>query len=74
MAAGNSDHHRILTELPVPDAAVDYVFVDPPFGENIPYSDLAILVEHWHRVQTATVEEATEDPVQEIATWTTTPT
>ena len=49
------------TGLPIPDAAVDYVFVDPPFGENIPYSDLALLVEQWHGVTTATVEEATED-------------
>ena len=49
------------TGLPIPDAAVDYVFVDPPFGENIPYSDLALLVEQWHGVTTATAEEATED-------------
>ena len=28
------------TALPVPDSCVDYVFVDPPFGENIYYSDL----------------------------------
>ena len=46
------------TRLALADAAVDYVFVDPPFGENIPYSDLAILVESWHRVLTNTAEEA----------------
>ena len=46
------------TRLALADAAVDYVFVDPPFGENIPYSDLAILVESWHRVLTNTSEEA----------------
>jgi hypothetical protein len=48
------------TELPVPDASVDYVFVDPPFGENIYYSDLAYLVEAWHRNHTASAEEAIE--------------
>lgn len=46
------------TALPVPDACVDYVFVDPPFGENIYYSDLAYLVESWHANTTASAEEA----------------
>lgn len=46
------------TCLNLADATVDYVFVDPPFGENIPYSDLAILVESWHGVLTSTAEEA----------------
>jgi hypothetical protein len=50
------------TRLPVPDGSVDYIFVDPPFGQNIPYSDLAIVIEAWHRVITASDEEATEDP------------
>ena len=49
------------TALPVPDACVDYVFADPPFGQNIPYSDLALVVEEWHRVTTSPSEEATED-------------
>ncbi|MYB24178.1 MAG: site-specific DNA-methyltransferase [Acidimicrobiia bacterium] len=49
------------TSLPVPDASVDYVFVDPPFGKNIPYSDLALVIEEWHGVTTAPAEEATED-------------
>lgn len=49
------------TELPVPDASVDYVFVDPPFGENLYYSDLAYITEAWHRVYTAVAEEAIVD-------------
>jgi hypothetical protein len=49
------------TDLPVPDASVDYVFVDPPFGENLYYSDLAYLTEAWHRVYTAVAEEAIVD-------------
>lgn len=49
------------TALPVPDSCVDYVFVDPPFGENIPYSDLALVVEQWHGVNTAVSAEATQD-------------
>ena len=50
------------TDLQLPDSSVDYVFVDPPFGQNIPYSDLALVVEQWHGVTTNSQEEATEDP------------
>jgi hypothetical protein len=46
----------------VPAASVDYIYVDPPFGENIPYADLAIVPECWHRVGTDWLTEATEDP------------
>jgi hypothetical protein len=46
------------TKIGLPDASVDYVFVDPPFGSNIYYADLAYLVESWHRVWTNAVEEA----------------
>ncbi len=42
-------------------AAVDYVFVDPPFGENIYYADLNYLVESWHRVTTNSEPEAIID-------------
>ncbi len=41
--------------------SIDYVFTDPPFGENIPYSDLNLLVESWHRVLTNTGPEAIVD-------------
>src|SRR5690606_29482431 len=34
--------------LPLPDASVDYIFTDPPFGENFPYAELNFLVEAWH--------------------------
>ena len=47
--------------LDVPDDAIDYVFTDPPFGENIYYADLNYLVESWHRVRTATAPEAIID-------------
>lgn len=46
----------------LPDASVDYVFTDPPFGENIYYADLNLLVESWHRVLTNTAPEAIVDP------------
>lgn len=46
------------TKLDIPDCSIDYVFVDPPFGANIPYADLALVVEQWHGVLTSTAEEA----------------
>jgi DNA modification methylase len=46
------------TALDLPDASVDYIFVDPPFGLNIPYSDLALMVELWHGVVSNSHEEA----------------
>ena len=47
--------------LPMPDNSVDYVFTDPPFGENIYYADLNFLVESWHRVRTNAVPEVIVD-------------
>ena len=48
-------------ETTLPDDSIDYVFTDPPFGENIYYADLNYLVESWHRVLTASRPEAIID-------------
>lgn len=45
----------------LPDASVDYIFTDPPFGENIYYADLNFLVESWHRLWTNAAPEAIID-------------
>ena len=45
----------------IPDSSVDYVFTDPPFGENIYYADLNYIVESWHQVLTRTEPEAIVD-------------
>lgn|GEM_PF-748014 len=42
----------------LPDASVDLVFTDPPFGANINYSEMNILWESWFGVFTDTTEEA----------------
>ena len=47
--------------LDIPDNSVDYVFTDPPFGENIYYADLNFLVESWHGVLTNAAPEAIVD-------------
>lgn len=52
---------------PIPDNSLDYIFTDPPFGENIYYSDLNLLVEAWHRVKTNTESEAIVDRVKNKA-------
>jgi hypothetical protein len=36
---------------------VDYIFIDPPFGENFQYAELNSFVEAWLRVKTATQED-----------------
>ncbi len=45
----------------LPDKSIDYIFTDPPFGENIYYADLNFLVESWHGVQTNPANEAIID-------------
>ena len=47
--------------LDIPDNSVDYVFTDPPFGENTYYADLNFLVESWHGVLTNAAPEAIVD-------------
>lgn len=42
----------------IDDDSVDYVFVDPPFGANIMYSELNILSESWLKVFTNNSMEA----------------
>lgn len=44
--------------LKVPPNMVDYVFVDPPFGSNLMYSELNFLWEAWLRVFTNSEYEA----------------
>jgi hypothetical protein len=51
--------------LPLPESSIDYIFTDPPFGENIYYSDLNFLVESWHRAMTDSAPEAIVDRVRE---------
>jgi len=55
------------TKLSLPDASIDYIFTDPPFGENIYYADLNILVESWHGVITDAQPEAIIDKFKEKA-------
>ncbi len=49
------------SSISIPDRCIDYIFTDPPFGENIYYADLNFLVESWHRVVTDAQPEAIVD-------------
>ncbi|UQN11518.1 DNA methylase [Methylococcus capsulatus] len=51
--------------LPLPDASIDYIFTDPPFGENFPYAELNFLVEAWHGALTQAKLDAIVDRSKE---------
>ncbi|MBN2034578.1 MAG: hypothetical protein JW836_14995 [Deltaproteobacteria bacterium] len=54
-----------LSALPaLEDESIDYVFIDPPFGSNIMYSELNFIWESWLRVKTNNKEEAIENRTQ----------
>jgi len=47
-----------LFQLNIPNNSIDYIFVDPPFGENLMYSELNFLYEAWLRIETNNSSEA----------------
>jgi len=49
------------SQLPLPSNSVDYVFTDPPFGDNYPYSELNFVAEAWNRVFSQADKEAVVD-------------
>lgn len=44
--------------------SADYIFIDPPFGANLNYSELSSLWEQWLKVWTNNIPEAIENSVQ----------
>lgn len=52
------------TSINALDSSIDYLFIDPPFGSNINYSELNFLWEAWLGPKTNIVEEAIENSVQ----------
>jgi predicted RNA-binding Zn-ribbon protein involved in translation (DUF1610 family) len=42
----------------IPENSIDYIFTDPPFGDNLMYSELSFLWEAWLKVETKTEPEA----------------
>lgn len=52
------------TSINLPAESVDYVFIDPPFGGNLMYSELNFLWESWIGLKTNTKSEAIENRSQ----------
>lgn len=42
----------------IPENSIDYIFTDPPFGDNLSYSELNCIWEAWIGVQTNNKQEA----------------
>jgi len=49
----------------LPDNSIDYVFVDPPFGRNLQYSELNQVWEAWLRLRTNRGPEAVMDSARQ---------
>jgi hypothetical protein len=45
----------------IPDATIDYIYTDPPFGANIIYSEMNLILEAWLQVKTNRKAEAVID-------------
>ena len=51
-------HQGSSLAVNLPDQSIDYVFTDPPFGANIPYSEVSMLNESWLGHATDPTDEA----------------
>jgi len=49
----------------LPDGSIDYIFTDPPFGGNIPYSEANFISEAWLGRFTDQTSEAIVSPTQQ---------
>lgn len=61
---GNILSNQSSTALNVLDNSIDYIFLDPPFGANIMYSELNFIRESWLKIFTNNKEEAIENKSQ----------
>ena len=59
MISVNSSTNQLLE-----NSSIDYIFIDPPFGANIMYSELSFIWESWLKDRTSNTEEAIENDAQ----------
>lgn len=59
ISTGSSTDLRLI-----PDNSIDYIFVDPPFGDNLMYSELSFIWEAWLKVKTNNKYEAIINTIQ----------
>ena len=48
----------------IPSNCIDYIFTDPPFGDNLNYSELNFIWESWLKIVTRNEPEAIVSPMQ----------
>ena len=53
-----------ISQTGLPDKCIDYIFIDPPFGDNLIYSELNFISESWLKVFTNQDKEAIISPYQ----------
>lgn len=46
------------SDITLPNESLDYIFIDPPFGGNLMYSELNFIIESWLHVKTQQKPEA----------------
>ncbi|MGG1597817.1 DNA methyltransferase [Paenibacillus naphthalenovorans] len=56
---------QTLDQIKCQSNVFDYIFIDPPFGSNLNYSELNFLWESWLKVFTNNKQEAIENKVQQ---------
>jgi len=61
---GNLTSTQSTTFLQIEDESIDYLFLDPPFGANIMYSELNFIWESWLKVATNNQSEAIVNETQ----------
>ena len=52
------------TSIDLADSTIDYIFIDPPFGNNLMYSELNFIWESWLQIFTNNKNEAIMNKVQ----------
>lgn len=62
--AKNILSNRDSSSLDIPSNSIDYIFLDPPFGSNLMYSELSFLWEVWLGIKTENKHEAIENSSQ----------
>lgn len=48
----------------IPENSIDYIFTDPPFGDNLNYSELSFIWESWLKIKTNIINEAIVNDTQ----------
>lgn len=64
LCGGSSISTSSTASINIGKNSLDYIFIDPPFGSNINYSEMNFIWESWLGVYTNNIDEAIENPTQ----------